>query len=306
MSIKNLIRFSCVLCLVSLLPSVSRSQETKPAIDPELAKISTSLESAFNAGDAAAIAGMFLPNGEVIDEHGHLFQNTAAIQELLSTYFVKFPGVSVVHNVDSMRVLGQVALQEGTRVTSTKDGITAQIRYLAVLTKTDQGWRIASLRDFPEDYMPTPADMLHVFDWMIGDWVSEGYDGRVSLSYKWSEDNNYIVGKVEVVDAEGNLKKSDVRIAWDAVHGLPKSWRFDSDGTFTEAMWTAVADGWIVRNDVSMADGQIASSILKLSPVDNDRYKIHVTQRMMGSVSAPDQEIIVVKQPPKATAPKGE
>ncbi len=38
--------------------------------------------------------------------------------------------------VESIRLIGPVAIEEGTRVTTTKDGATARIRFVLVFAKT--------------------------------------------------------------------------------------------------------------------------------------------------------------------------
>jgi uncharacterized protein (TIGR02246 family) len=243
---------------------------------------------------------MFLPKGELIDEVGTLYQGQQEIKDLVTGYFAKFPETQMKHDVESIRIVGPVAIQEGRRTTTAKDGSTASIRYICVLSKTDQGWRIASLRDFGDDATPSAGDFLKPLEWLVGDWVNEGADARVKIAYRWSEDKNFILGDILVTKNDQVLMKSSQRIGWDALHGSPRSWTFDSDGGFAEATWTQVEDAWVVRSSAVMPDGLTGSAILKITNGDKGRYVMTGTNRIIGNAMEDDYQITIVKQPPAA------
>ena len=50
--------------------------------------------------------------------NGTAYQRQAAIKDLLTTFFEKFPGTQMETEVESIRLIGPVAIEEGTRVTS--------------------------------------------------------------------------------------------------------------------------------------------------------------------------------------------
>src|SRR5205807_2030072 len=138
---------------------------------------SEQLVKAFNAGKPDELAAMFLPKGELIDEQGIVYQGQAAIKDLLTKYFGKFPGAKLSLEVDSIRVIGPVAFEEGTRLTTTKDEKgQAQVRYTLIRTKLGNSWPIVSLRDFSDDSDLTPHERLQSLAWLVGDWVNEGND----------------------------------------------------------------------------------------------------------------------------------
>src|SRR4029453_12021339 len=88
------------------------------------------LIKAFNAGKVDELTAMFLPKGELVDEEGLVYQGQAAIKDLLTKYFAKFPGAKLTMEVDSIRIIGPVAFEEGTRTTTTKDDAEmAQVQY---------------------------------------------------------------------------------------------------------------------------------------------------------------------------------
>src|SRR5262245_28987863 len=157
---------------------VLRAQQ--PAAQPneaaEVAQIKAgdeALVKAFDAGNADAVVSAFLPKGELIDEEGVVYQGQAEIKELLTKFFTKFPGAKLNLSIESIRLVGPVAIEEGTRYTTTKDGTDrAQVRFIAVRTKTPTGWQIASLREFADDPAPTAHERLAPVAWPAGDWVS--------------------------------------------------------------------------------------------------------------------------------------
>jgi uncharacterized protein (TIGR02246 family) len=288
---------TCVLFAPVASPLVCGQQ------DSALAQIQSDTEkmaAAFSSGKAEEVAGMFLANGELIDEAGTVYQGQEEIANLLTAFFAKFPGSQMRIDIESTRILGTVAIQEANRITTAKDGSTSSMRYHCVFSKTDQGWRIASLRDLGDEASASPGQLLKPLAWLIGDWVNEGADARVKIQYRWSEDENFILGDIVVTKNDQVLMKSSQRIGWDPVHGAPRSWTFDSDGGFAEARWNLVDNTWVILSSATVPDGQLGTAILKITPGENGRFVMAGTNRIVGGVIEDDYEISVVKQPPTA------
>ncbi len=110
----------------------------------------------------------------------------------------------------------------------------------------------------------------------------------------------FILGEILVMKSDQVVMKSSQRIGWDALHGMPRSWTFDSDGGFAEATWTQIDDTWVVRSSATMPDGQTGSAILKIRNGEKGRYEMTGTNRIIGNVMEDDYQITVVKLPPAA------
>ena len=285
------------ICWGSISGTSSFAQEE--ATVAEITKASEKMSASFSAGKADEVAAHFLPNGELIDEQGIVYRGHQEVKDLLSAFFAKFPGSRLENEIDSIRLVGPVAIQEGTHVTTTKEGVTARIRYICVLSNTEQGWRIVSLRDLADETPATPGELLQPLAWLIGDWINEGADARVKIAYRWSEDKNYILGDILVTKNDQVVMKSSQRIGWDSILGKPRSWMFDSDGGFAEGIWTQVDEAWVVRSSAVLPEGLIGSALLELTLGENGRYTIVGTNRLIGDVVEDDYEISVVKQPPQ-------
>lgn len=266
----------------------------------EIQKITLDLTNAFNGAKADDIAAMFLADGELVDEQGTVHKGQDAVKDLLKKFFAKFPGTQMEIVVDSIRLVGPVAIQEGTRFTSSKDGSNASVRFVSVLSKTDKGWKIASLSDFADESAAdaNPGEFLQPLNWLIGDWINEGTDARVKISYQWSEDNNFIVGDIIVNKNDQSVMKSSQRIGWDPRLNKPRSWTFDSDGGFAESTWTETEEGWVVQSTAVMPDGLTGSANVTITLGENGRYVMSGRNRLVGNSQEPDYEITVVKKPP--------
>jgi uncharacterized protein (TIGR02246 family) len=288
---------TCVSLALVANPVVCGQQDSAMA---QIQNHADKMVAALSSGKAEEVAGMFLANGELIDEAGTVYQGQQEITNLLTAFFAKFPGTQMKIDIESTRILGAVAIQEGNRITTGNDGSASSMRFHCVLSLTDQGWRIASLRDLGEESSASPGELLKPLAWMIGDWVNEGADARVKIAYRWSEDENFILGDIVVTKNDQVLMKSSQRIGWDPVQGAPRSWTFDSDGGFAEARWNLVDNSWVILSSATVPDGQLGTAILTITPGENGRFVMAGTNRIVGGVMESDFEISVVKQPPTA------
>lgn len=275
----------------------------KPQNETDIAAIRAAderLVKAYNAGRAEDVAALFHPQAEFTDEEGNTYQGRAAIQELLGKYFTKFPGVKLTVAVDSIRVMGPVAIEDGVRTTVTKDETAgAHILYTAVRTKVGNEWLIVSLQDAADDSGLTPHDLLEPLGFLVGDWVNEGNDAVVRISYQWSEDKNFLLGNYHVTRGGQVVMHSTQRIGWDPLAGKVRSWMFDSDGGYGEGHWTKVGDSWVVKSTAVLPDGQTGSATVTMTPEGKDRFVLRGTDRFAGDDRADDFEHVITRQPPK-------
>lgn len=286
------------------LPAAAQEQALSP-LEAAIVGESEATVKAFNAGDAAALGGMFLETGELVDEAGTVHTGKAAITELFAGFFGKFPKATLEMVVDSARPVGDtLAVEEGLRRITTADGGDAQVRYVAVRSKQGDRWPIASYREFADDPQPTPGEMLQSASWIVGDWVDESPDGRTAISFRWSDDGNYLIGDYTMSAAGAGESTSTQRIGWDAVTGQIRSWTFDDDGGFTEGRWDATEEGWVVKSEATMPDGTSGSATLLITVKDADHFVVRGTDRIVGGVEEPDFEMTIARKPPQPGAAK--
>jgi uncharacterized protein (TIGR02246 family) len=258
------------------------------------------LVKAFDAGKADEVAALFLPQGELIDENGAVYQGQAAIKELLTKFFEKFSGAKLTLEIESVRIVGPVAIEEGTRHTTTKEGVErAQVRFIAVRARVGNAWPLVSVRDFSDESATTPHELLQPLAWLVGQWVNESSDAAVKITYRWSEDKNFLLGDFHITKAGELIMKSEQRIAWDPLTGKIRSWMFDSDGGYADQSWTQVEDAWVIKSAAVMPDGLTGSATVTVLPQGNDRFVMKGTERIVGDARDDDFEVTVVRPAPK-------
>lgn len=276
-----------------------------PAAEDVTAEVRVSSENfvkLFDKGAAKDVAAMFVDGGELIDENGTIYQGRTEISDVLTKFFAKFPAASLAMEIESVRSIGpNLAIEEGTRYVMTKAG-RAQLRYSSVKTKVGGQWLIASLREFNDEPAPTAHEHLQQLAWLVGDWMNEGSDAAVRISYRWSEDKNYLLGEYSVNIQGKSAMKSSQRIGWDPVAGKIRSWLFDSDGGFSEGLWTPLEGRWVVKSNTVVADGRLGSATLTFTPTGNERFQLTGTDRLVGDGQAPNFDVKVVKKVTAAAA----
>jgi len=190
------------------------------------------------------------------------------------------------------------------RITADAGAAAAQMRYVAVRMKQGDRWPVVSYREFADDPLPTPPEMLAAVEWLVGDWVDESDEGRTTISYRWSEDGNFIIGEYNLTIGGKSVGKSTQRIGWDPVEGELRSWTFDSDGGFAEGEWAADGAGWIIKSEATMPNGSSGSATVTITPKDQDHFVVESTDRIVGGAPEPDFKLVVARRPPAPAATK--
>jgi uncharacterized protein (TIGR02246 family) len=296
---------AALLLAVALHPQAIAHETALAPLEEAVVRESEATVKAFNAGDAAALGRMFLDTGELVDEAGAVHTGQAAITELFTGFFGKYPKATLEMLVDSARpVGGTLAVEEGQRRITTAAGETAQVRYVAVRSKLGDRWPIASYREFAADPLPTPREALQGAAWIVGDWVDESPEGRTEISFRWSDDGNFLIGDYVMSAAGAGESRSTQRIGWDPASGQVRSWTFDDDGGFTEGRWERTEEGWAVASQATMPDGTTGSATLSISVKDADHFIVRGTDRIVGDVAEPDFEMTITRKPPRPAAAK--
>lgn len=271
------------------------------AIEADVLKVTKQLMDAFNKGDTEGVLGLFLPDGELIDDAGTVYLGHEEIKALMKGFFEAYPGAKTQAEIESIRVVGGLALVDGSRVISDKDGESVSVlRFATIWKKTDAGYKLASMRDVHEPLPATPHEALESIAWIVGHWVNEGNDAKVDLQYRWTEDGNFIVGDILISAEDKIVLKSFQRIGWDPVEGKFRSWTFDSDGGFGEGLWHGTGDGWTLQSKAVSPDGIRGTAVTKIVPTSEDRFEVLGIHRLNEGVEEPDYQYTVVRRPPDA------
>jgi uncharacterized protein (TIGR02246 family) len=136
-------------------PSATPSPE--PTSSPQVANISSpelqsitqldeDYESAYNRGDAKAVAAFYTNDAEYVDEGGNVVSGHDDIEKLLAEEFTNNPGAKLKINVEHVRSLSpDVLVEKGIATITARDRRQGSSRYIAVYIKRAGNWKISQL-----------------------------------------------------------------------------------------------------------------------------------------------------------------
>lgn len=297
-----------VLCCCGMLSAQEPAAGTAAAdLQSQEQAIRATVEQfvqAYNAHDAKAVAELFLPQAQIVDEADNTIQGRADIESLYAEVFQEQPETGISVNVTSIRFIGtSLAIETGTTTTIPPAGQAPETgRYSVVHVKSDGKWLMGVVRDIPSE--PTHRDHLEELAWLVGDWIDESRSGVVRTSCRWADNQSFLLQDISVTRAGRETMTISQRIGWDPVGKRFKAWVFDSEGGYGESCWTPTETGWLIRLTAVSNDGTMASATNHIELLGLDRYLFRSTDRVLGNETLPPVEVIVVRQPPQPVLPE--
>lgn len=254
--------------------------------------------TAYNSHDAKAVAELFLPEAQVVDENDNTIQGRAEIESLFAGVFEENPQAKIEVTIESIRMIGTaLALETGSTTTTYAPGSPAERgRYNVLHVLKDGQWKMGVVRDVPAE--PTHRDYLQSLSWMVGDWIDESREGTVKTSCRWADNQSFLLQEVTIRRAGRDVMKVSQRIGWDPLSKRFKAWMFDTEGGYGESLWTPTETGWLIKATAVHADGSTASATNHIEPTGLDRYVFRSVDRVDGNDVLPPVEVHVVRQPP--------
>ena len=296
------------LLISTLLTAVFAQEATQPADgsghdDREAAILATvdQFVAAYNAHDAKAVAELFLPQAQVVDENDITIQGRVDIEALFVSVFEKSPEAVIEVNVESVRFIGtSLAIETGVTNTVHPDGVAPEHgQYSVVHVLQDEKWLMGLVRDIPA--RPTHRDHLQTLAWLVGDWVDESREGIVNTSCNWSDNDSFLLQEIAVHQAGRQEMTISQRIGWDPLTKHIKTWVFDSEGGYGESTWTPTDTGWLIKATSVNSDGSTTSATSHIEPTGMDRYVFRSVDRVVAGELLPPVEVVVVRRPPQPT-----
>lgn len=254
---------------------------------------------AYNAHDAGAVADLFLPQAQIVDEDDNTIQGRENIQNLFADVFGQQPETSIRVDVESIRFIGtNLALEMGSTTTVPPAGETPEVgRYSVLHILNDGKWSMGVVRDIPAE--PSHRDHIEALAWLVGDWIDESRDGTVRTSCRWADSNSFLLQEITVRQADQDIMKISQRIGWDPLRKQFRAWVFDSEGGYGESNWTPTETGWLIKATSVNTDGTTASATNHIEPTGMDRYVFQSVDRVSGNELLPPVQVTVVRQPPQ-------
>ena len=277
-----------------------RSEADRNADEEAIRANVAAFVKAYNSHDAKAIAALFTPNAQVVDQDGNASEGRDEIEKVFKDLFSATPQKQIEVTVNSIRFIGpNVALEQGTTKETLGGNETPEYdRYKVLHVKRDGKWLMALAEDSDED-AATPHEQLQPLAWLVGEWVDDGGSSVVNSSCRWSEDKNFLLQEFNVRINGENAMHVSQRIGWDPVTKRIRSWVFDSEGGFGESVWARDGDGWIIKATGVRQDGKTASATNVLIPAGKDGYVLRSRDRVVDDEVSSPTEFKVVRKPPQ-------
>lgn len=275
------------------LPAVGRAAGSEDGPDAGVRKNAADYTAAFNAGDAKAAAACWAADGEYTNPDGETHRGRDAIAGELAAFLKAHPKATVEVTIGSVRPLGRNASRaEGTVRTKSPGGAEpAAARFSGVFVREDDGWKIATLRN----WVPDPAADATVADvgWLAGEWAARGEGGDLTITYRWNAEKTFLTGTYTLTK-DGKPAGSGTQVVGTDPAGGLRSWLFDGSGATGESAWTRDGDRWAVGATGTLPDGSEVSAVNLLVPLGPDAFTWQATARTAGGAELPDEAPVKV------------
>jgi uncharacterized protein (TIGR02246 family) len=297
---RKLLCVPAALGLVLLVACPAWAEEAKAASPDVKAQAARAKEmvDAFNRGDAKALAEFWTPDGDYMDELGHLYKGRKAIAESFQKLFAEGKGAQLrIHKTAFRFVRPDLLITDGImEVVPPGGGPTTSARYTSVQVKHDGKWFVESFRECVA-VPPSQGEKLEDLAWLIGAWAGEGAKGpSATLSFSWAENNNFIVNHFATTLQDVPVAGGTQWIAWDAAAKSIRAWVFDSTGSISEAVWTRDGNRLTSKTTTTLPDGKRATSTNIVTRIDPNQLTWQSTNRSVDGKKLPDTEVMKLKR----------
>lgn len=270
------------------------------ADEQQIRKAVTAFVEQYNAHNAEGVAALFAPDARMTFRDGTEVNGREEIKQAFAESFESAPKTSISVVVESIRFLTpNVAVEEGfTTLFPDGETLTSQGRYTVAHVEKDGQWLMQAVRVVEEQSLSAYGELMPL-EWLIGDWVDEGRTEVIETTFRWDDNKSFLLEEFQVVRGGEVVMKGTQRIGWDPQSKQIRSWTFDSEGGFGEAVWTNVGDRWICKAKAVTADGTSASATRTLTRAATDRVIWTATDRLAGDEPLEDLAVTMVRKPPQ-------
>lgn len=285
------------------LAAMGDQAKDRPDDRQAIAALSVEFANAFNAGDHKKLASLFTADARVIDEDGEIALGPDAIGSRFAANFKANQGLSIKIDVDDLRFVGpETAVETGKAEVRGKLSLTPdRSRYTVIYVKQGKNWLHADVQETA--FEASPREMLRELSPLAGDWVSEGSEAVVHLSYRYDERGSFLLSTFRVKIRGVAAVSGSERLGWDPLSKRFKLWVFDSQGGHSEGFWSkAGPNQWIVKLSGVDESGQAVTATRRISWQGKDRIAVQVTDRTVSGTAVADQvSFVIARKPPEPT-----
>lgn len=144
------IAFVLALAVAAPFPALAQIEPDRVPLQTaltELHRLREEYAQAYNKKDAGALAAMYTDDAVMVTSTGAVFVGNAAIRTAFSAAAPTFPHLVITS--DTLRVFGNTAVDQGTLIQHPTKGGEMKHRYLAVLRRGMQEWKLVRVMSVP-------------------------------------------------------------------------------------------------------------------------------------------------------------
>jgi uncharacterized protein (TIGR02246 family) len=290
------------------LPCSTKAQEVSRAADEAAIRATAdAYVKALAAGDSKAIAAMWTPDGDIIDDTGAVLsgrQSATLASDVPDPDPSGRPEFQV--NETQLRFLtNEVAIEDGTVEVIPPVGEPRQGRYSATWVKHEGSWKLGALREAHGE-PPPPAAVLDELDWLVGDWVvidaparaDDPEKAQIEVSARWNASKTFL-NRTMTITISPTVPPLEIsqRIGWDPLSRSIHSWMFGSDGSHGESNWTREGTSWVAQARAVHPDGTLSTSLNIYTYDGKDRCVWKSIPTHVGSEAMPTVKMTMVRKP---------
>jgi uncharacterized protein (TIGR02246 family) len=274
-----------------------------PRGEMEIRNLLSAMTSAYNQADAKGLAAVFSDDAVIFDPEGEEVRGRDAIGQHYGEAFDSGPTCKIVEEVEEVHFLSPDVASVIGHFHLDDDKGTALFsgRYSLIAVRKQDQWKLAELRDLANTSRETAKNgrPLRELEWLVGDWIDEGEEGKGASTVRWEECQKFLVRKYSIQVAGEPARSGTQWIGWDPQAKQIRSWTFDSEGDFGHGEWTRADNAWIIKANGVTGDGLTTSSTEIIEPINKDSLKLRSTDRVVGTELLPNiEETVMVRKLP--------
>jgi len=279
--------------------SFAQDDEQKPTAEEQIRAAGLAYVTAFNAQDAKAIAEQWSPEAVYTNRNtGEEVSGRDAIAAQFAAIFEGQKDIKVDVSVESIQLISpNAAVEHGIAKFLVPDVDPEVVSYTAVYVRSGGKWLLDRVTDMEPEVIPSHYDQLKELEWMVGSWVDEDDEISIVTECNWTRNKNFLTRSF-TVSRQGDVEMAGMQIVgWDAADKQIRSWTFDSDGGWSQGVWTKDGDRWYIRKRGVLADGKKASAVNTVKYIDENSFTFKSAMRTVGGEILPNiDEVLIVRK----------
>lgn len=289
--------------LIAMVAGVALAeQDTDRSRDEKAIRAAVaSFVAAFNKGDAKALAGHWIADGDLVTASGEMVKGRDAIQQQFEIFLAERGRPKLKSDIVSIRFLGaDVAVEDAvSELDPPPAGPPIHAHHTTVFVKRGDKWLIASARG-AVSFPPSNYEHLKELEWMIGRWSFDDPSSgeHIHTTCRWSENKNFIVREFQAELNHQIHVSGTTQIGWDPLQKTIKSWVFQNNGNVFQGTWTRDGRRWLVREEGTLRDESQVSAVNVITPLDENTFQFQSVERKRNGKPEPDVEPVQLSRQP--------